>query len=57
MWSKEFLKYKKMEYGIKMNSNGLFYLTKTVKWWLFRWDVIIDSGSFQSMEEKYERLQ
>ena len=44
-----------MEYDIKMYRNGLFYLTKTVKWWLFRWEVTIDSGSFQSMEEEYKQ--
>ena len=46
-----------MKYNIKMHRNGLFYLTKTVKWWLFRCDVIIDSGSFKSMEKEYKKLQ
>ena len=46
-----------MEYDIKMYNNGLFYLTKAVKWWLFNWDVAIDSGSFESMEYEYNKLK
>jgi len=47
---------KRIEYGIKMHKNGLFYLVRTIKWWRFKWDIIIDSGSYESMAYEYKKL-
>ena len=45
------------EYDIKMYKNGLFYLIRTIKWWRwFKWDIIIDSGSYESMAYEYKKL-
>tara|TARA_R110002050_G_scaffold34397_12_gene86897 strand:+ start:6087 stop:6251 length:165 start_codon:yes stop_codon:yes gene_type:complete len=45
-----------MVYNIKMYDNGLFYLTKEVTWWIFKYNITIDTGSLESMEYEYKKL-
>ena len=45
-----------MGYNIRMYDNGLFYLTKEVTWWIFKYNITIDTGSLESMEYEYKKL-